>query len=501
MRRSSKKFRRKGLMNRLFSGIKENRSSSHGASNISDVKTRRSGRRKKGFLPFAKQHFKPIAMLFAALVIIIVCIVLLTTGNETTVATADMASSSSASPTSTVSIGEYDEDQEYSYEGVDENILAGLAGTDESLFSDDNIEEESENVLKIGITIGNITTDNDEIVIGKLEEAAGAAEEQGLVKVYFYDAGGDYNQQLQNMRSLIKNEVDVIIIGASDAECFNMVSYMASEEGIPVVTYDAPVATGYAVNVVADQSEWGSLYGEFMAENLSAGNIVQILGSDDSAIDAERKHGIDSALLANSNIVTAGTSYALWKKDKAKEAMDVYLSQDLPIDGVITEEGMAQGVIESYIDAGTLPKVMCGDVTAGFIKIWYALINDGYIITTSADEEITDNANSDDPGATQAAAQVIKAQAGELVVCAQPAPSDAAAAAFQIALKLAEGRSLKTQGATCRYTSGTWITDDNLAEYYAAVKDMADTSLISGQIDEEWLESLFDPAEETVITE
>ncbi|MGI5848771.1 MAG: substrate-binding domain-containing protein [Christensenellales bacterium] len=494
MRRFRKKFKRKRSGN-ILSNSQGYRSSSHMAISVSDMSRLRSRRRKRGIKAFIKNNSKIIALAAGVVVIAAVCIILFTGGKAAT-----MAQSNSFAPEvslePTVPIGEFNEEQEYAYKGVDQSVLAGLAGTDESLFTDEQTEVQTEPGIKIGITIGNIQTDIDEMLLSKLQEVSGIAEEQGDAKVYFYDAGGDYNQQLQNVRSLIKNKADVIIVGASSEECFNMVSFMAAEEGIPIVTYNAP-SKGYAVNVVTNHKEWGRKYGQFMAEKLPEGNIVQILGSEDSLIDKERKCEIDSALSGNPNIVTVGTSYASWNKDAANESMDAFIAQNGQIDGVITEEGMAYGVITAWIEKGLLPKVMCGDATAGFIKTWYALKNEGVAIPSqTGEQQVSQQEKAQDNQPT--AVPVIKAPPGEFVVCAQPAPSSVSAVAFKIALKLAEGRTLKSgDGVTYDYMVSTFITNDNLAEYYELVKDQPDTYVVGDTITDEALEILFNPSKES----
>ncbi|MDD5017713.1 MAG: substrate-binding domain-containing protein [Eubacteriales bacterium] len=453
---------------------------------VSNYSATRSRRKQSGFLPFIKRNYKIIAIASFAAVAAVIGIVLIFGGKDTTATSAQVDATSTVS----VDIGAFDETQEYSYEGVDESVLGGLAGTDESLFSEEDqaIADAlfAETGIRIGVTIGNIETDNDEILLGMLEEVACAAEEDKIVyKVYYYNAGGDYNQQLQDVRSLLKNEVDVIIAGSTSQENFEMVSYMAEEAGIPVVAYDAPVSTGYAINVVADQETWGEAYGAFMAENLAEGNIVQILGNEESGIDSARAGAINQALAANANIATVGTTYALWQETAANEAMAAYLSGSDQIDGVITEEGMAEGIIDAFIEEGVLPKVMCGDATAGFIKKWYALLNGGVDITP-------EDADEDDEKV------MFTAEPGAFIVCAQPAPTSISAVAFELALKLAEGCVLKSEGMTFEYALETFITEDNLSVYYEMIKDQDDSYVVRDVISDEMLESLFEePQEET----
>ncbi len=472
---------------------------------VSDVGTLRRTRSKSKIKAFIRRNFKILAIAVFVVIVGGLSLILILGGKDKAASNEQALDSSAATPPEAQDVAEFDEDAEYSYEGVDESILEGMAGTDDSMFSDADAELAdalfAEEGIRIGVTIGNIITKNDELLLSKLEEVSNIAETQKQVyEVYYYNAGGDYNQQLQDVRSLIKNEVDVIIIGSTNEESFNMVTSMASTEGIPVVAYDAPVSTGYVMNVVTDQTAWGEKYGNFMAQKLTAGNVVQILDDDENECDTQRNNAIQNVLAKNTEIITTVKNYPEWRKSEANDALAAILAEIGQIDGLLTEEGMAQGIIEAYIDKAKkiddlanaqniLPKAMCADATAGFIKIWYALKNEGVDITPEPEEDTeTDE---------QTPKVMYTAGFGEFVVCAQPKPVGIGAAAFEIALKIAQGYELKPGvSSTYEFTVSTFITDYNLAEYYEQVKDQKDDYVISEKISEQDILALFDPPEE-----
>ncbi len=453
------------------------------------VRRARSNRRK-GVWPFIRRNYKLLSIAAAVAVAGVVCLFVFLGGTDQAVSGQPAETVTSElpvePPTDTLPVS----DEVYDYSTLDPDVLAGLAGTDDGLFTDDEYMADAlfaEEGLRIGVTIGKINSEQEELILNRLEQASNAAEKDKLVyQVYYYNANGDYNQQVQDVRSLIKNKVDAIIVGFSDVTSFNMVSMMAKEEGIPVIAFDAPVESGYAVNVVADNKAWGDVYGDFMARNLPDGKVVGIMGSENDASDNARKSAIYNALKENDDISVAVTAYASWKKADAKAAMAAYLADGEAVDGVITEEGMAEGVLDAFLEAGTLPQVMCGDATAGFIKKWYALKNSGLNVTSVANKQ-----NSTEP--TPAPVLMI-AQPGEMIVCAQPAPTALGAVAFEIAVRLAEGRRLKNEGLTYAYRVGTLITDDNLKTYYDQIKDEHDTYVITDLFVTADIDMLFEPS-------
>jgi ribose transport system substrate-binding protein len=453
----------------------------------------RRTRRLSGIKALLRRYYKVIAVAGGVLVVAVLCLVLLL-GGKNTAATGQTAQTTPSLPPAEETYTE----ETYDYTTVDAATLAGLAGTDESLFSDDEELADAlfaEEGIRIGVTVGSIDSSDQELILNRLEQVSNTAEaDKTIYKTYYNNANGDYNQQLQDVRSLIKNGADVIIVGFTNEESFKMITMMAENEGIPVVAFDAPVDSGYAINVVADQSAWGSVYGKFAADKLAAGNVVQVLGKQDSPIDTERAAAIAAALAANVNLTMADPIYAEWDETKAKEAMAAYLDGGTA-DAVITEEGMAEGILDAFVAKGVLPKVMCGDATAGFIKKWYALKNGGIDVTPPAEDDGKKKNDDETPTPTPAPV-MFTAQPGEFITCAQPAPSGIGAAAFDIALEMAKGRTLKTEGQTFKYTVSTLITDTNLAEYYEQVKDLDDSYIVCDRLTSDVLDSLLNPLDE-----
>lgn len=437
--------------------------------------------RRRGLKGFVRRNFKLLLIAGAGVVVVVVGVVLLTGGANTPV---------SAQPADAVGAaddggGEHDV---YDYSGYSADELAGLEGTDEGLFvAEEHMADAlAQEGIRIGVSVGNLGSGEDEAVINRLEEVWNAAKEtREVLEVYYYNAGGNANQQLQDVRSLINNEVDVIVVAFMDAQGYDMVTMMAVKENIPVVAYDAPSGSGFAFNVVPDQEAWGGVYGRFMAQRLTMGNVARILGNKESERGAARNGAIGTALAANAQITALEPSYAGGSAKTAKEAVAKYLSDNTEVAGVIVEEGMAEGVLDAFIEARKLPKVMCGDTTVGFIKKWYALKNGGVDVTPAAQNN-----------ATPPPAEMFAAQPGEFVVCAQPSPTGGAAVAFKVAVEMAKGRKLKTPGQTYRFTVQTQITDANLAMHYAKVKDMDNAYTVGEYITDTLLDSLLLPAAE-----
>ena len=118
--------------------------------------------------------------------------------------------------------------------------------------------------VRVGVTVKDLPTEVDQALLNRMEALSNEAESaRRIYRAYYRNAGGSGMQQIQDVHSLINEDVDIIIIGATDAVSFEKVCFMAAEADIPVVAYDAPVTEGYVVNVVTDQQAWGAVYGRF----------------------------------------------------------------------------------------------------------------------------------------------------------------------------------------------------------------------------------------------
>ena len=74
--------------------------------------------------------------------------------------------------------------------------------------------------------------------------------------------------QLEDIRNLIAADVDAIVLNPSDGEALNSAIEEATDQGIVVVSIDAPVTEPSAYNLSNNQEEYGRLGGEWLFEKL-----------------------------------------------------------------------------------------------------------------------------------------------------------------------------------------------------------------------------------------
>ncbi|WP_407659463.1 substrate-binding domain-containing protein [Lipingzhangella rawalii] len=179
-------------------------------------------------------------------------------------------------------------------------------------------------------------------------------------EVNYQNANEDTDQQQSQVDAMLTEGVDVIALGAVDAEGAGSMVNQAHEQGVPVVAYDR-LAEGGADHYVSFQNERvGEVQAESLVEALEdegtidEGEVVVIHGSPtDPNVDA-LKAGADPVLEEN---VEIGASYDTpeWSPDEAQSQMEQSITQIGAEDivGVYSgNDGMAGGIIAAWQGTG-----------------------------------------------------------------------------------------------------------------------------------------------------
>ncbi len=351
-----------------------------------------------------------------------------------------------------------------------EEELAGLEGSSLDLTSDEYADILEEERVFIGVTIGE-PSPYEAILIQKLEEAINEEYNNGTVGDCIpYNSDGDINQQIQDVRSLVNKETKAIIVCATEKDEYEIITDMAANAGIAVVAVNAPVDYGYDINIVTDDTDFGYANAIFMGNNLGKGNVVQFVDTSEDAGNKQRLEAFNEKIAEFSNVNVLATVDLSSGKSISSAYDDV--KEEGTIEGIYTENGYALDVLDECIEREALPKVFIGDATAGFIKRWYELMTNGIEIDKKVDPEDRDS---------ETYKQLVEGTGMQVFV--RPTPYGTAATAVKFAIRLAEGKKLRTDMLTENkvfyYTGSTAIIDSVLPYYYNLIKDKEDDFVIN----------------------
>lgn len=174
--------------------------------------------------------------------------------------------------------------------------------------------------------------------------------------------------QIQDLRNLIADGVNAIILDPSNYTALDSVLNQAMSRGIVVVAVDQPVAAKGAYIVDNNQTMYGYLGAKWLFQQLHGkGNVVEMQGADGAPANTQRENGFKKALTGYPNIHIVANTYTNWTEATASEQIRDILSSGTKVDGVWTS-GVDSTIVDVF-KAENKPYVpVVGADNEGFIK-------------------------------------------------------------------------------------------------------------------------------------
>lgn len=167
-------------------------------------------------------------------------------------------------------------------------------------------------------------------------------------KVVVTNRNGGPTEQIADLRSLISQGVNAIIVNPSDREKLNPVIKQATAKGIVVVSVDQAVTEPTAHVATNDQVAYGRLGGEWLAKAIGGkGNVVEMRGIAGVPADDDRHKGFTEALAKYPDIKIVKEVFTGWDFSKGgQQALDV-LNTSTKVDGIWTS-GIDYTVVNAF---------------------------------------------------------------------------------------------------------------------------------------------------------
>jgi len=165
--------------------------------------------------------------------------------------------------------------------------------------------------------------------------------EKGDVEFSIQDAQQDNNKQIEQIRTIISQKPDLLIVAPNERAPLTKVMGDAMAAGIPVICLERDIAEpNYTTYIKCDNRAIGKLAGEFIVEELKKkygtpkGNIVQIKGLLGVQPETERREGAAEAFKPYPGIKIVHDCVANWVQKDAKDRMTEALNACPKIDVV-----------------------------------------------------------------------------------------------------------------------------------------------------------------------
>lgn len=324
-------------------------------------------------------------------------------------------------------------------------------------------EEEAAGPFTIGVSNGFVGSEWRTQMIDNIEEVFAEYEEEGLVdELIIESADVDVSGQIQQIRNLIQAGVDAIIVNPNSQTALDAVFQEAANQGILVISTDQAVPSEAVTNVVIDQAEWARISAEWLAEQVGeGGQIVAVNGIAGHPANEDR-WGAAEEVFEEAGVEVLANANADWDQATGQQVMSDLLATYGDLDGVWTQDGMAEGVLRALVAADRAADVTpSGEARAGFMRLW--------------DEQREEHPDFASIGVVN--------------------PPGVAGSALRIAVYLLQGRELRedavTDGNTVYVPIPGEVTNDNLDEELAEIEGLPDSYVLDGMITDEEAQDYF----------
>lgn len=230
----------------------------------------------------------------------------------------------------------------------------------------------AEGPFTIGISNGFVGSEYRTQMIDDIEQAASEYQDEGLLEdLVLENADTDVNGQIQQIRNLINADVDAIIVDPNSGSALDAVFQEATDQGILVFAIDQAVTEETVINVGIDQAEWAATSAEWLAEQVGEGGSIVVVNGISGNPANEARWGAAEAVFDDAGVEVLTTADGGWDQATGQQEMANLLATYPDIDGVWTQDGMAQGVMQAIQAADRVDEiVVTGEARNGFMRIW-----------------------------------------------------------------------------------------------------------------------------------
>jgi ribose transport system substrate-binding protein len=194
-------------------------------------------------------------------------------------------------------------------------------------------------------------------------------KELGLIdEVIITQSNLNDSTQIQQMRQLVDQGVDAIIVCCSNPTALNQTVQYAYERNVPVFSGIGYLTSPYAVNSSANFVVGGHMLGEWMAKEIGGeGNVLIVEGIPGASASDSQNVGVLKALEEYPDIEVAGTVAGMWTDQVAQAEIQRWLATNPgQLDGIIIQSASELGALRALLQSGRemVPFTIGGEIGA-----------------------------------------------------------------------------------------------------------------------------------------
>lgn len=199
--------------------------------------------------------------------------------------------------------------------------------------------------------------------------------EAGFDLEYAASTGGDQQSQIDAFNAFVDEDVDVILLSASEATGWADSLQRAQTAEIPVILIDGGIEPDtkslYSTRITPGDAEAGKSAAEWTLSAFPEGARYFVLeGPSGAAMTDQRTAGWDGIMADHPEFVKIGAQAANWSADEAKSATATMLAANANDVAIIfaQDDQMGLGAAQAVEEAGLVPGTNVKIVTIGGSK-------------------------------------------------------------------------------------------------------------------------------------
>lgn len=197
--------------------------------------------------------------------------------------------------------------------------------------------------------------------------------------------------QIQQMRQLVDQGVDAIIVCCSNPTALNATVKYAADKGVPVFSLTGYLTSEYSINSSVNYQVAGFEIAKAMVDQLGGkGNVLVVEGIPGTSGSDSQNRGVLAGLASSPDIKVAGSVAGMWTDQVAQGEVQKWLATNPgQLDGIVVQSAAEMGVLRAVQQSGrgNIPVAIGGEL--GALCYWRNnpdYINASYQVWPPADE-------------------------------------------------------------------------------------------------------------------
>lgn len=160
--------------------------------------------------------------------------------------------------------------------------------------------------------------------------------------------------QIQQMRQLVDQGVDAIIVCCSNPTALNQTVKYAYDQGVPTFSLTGYLTSPYAVNSSVNYQQAGFEIGKWMANELGGeGNVLVVEGIPGTSASDSQDRGVKAGLATAPGIKIVGSIAGMWTDQVAQGEVQKWLATHPgKLDGIVVQSAAEMGVLRALAQSG-----------------------------------------------------------------------------------------------------------------------------------------------------